>query len=219
MSTRILVVDDHAVVRRGLAALLSDEPGLCVVGEAASGEAAIALLAERAPEVVIMDVRMPGMGGIEACRRILAASPQTAVVFLTSFPDEEVLVEALLAGARGYVLKNLAESNLIDVVRKVAQGQSMIDPSLGASVAQALKRLSSGNPKPSIDGPQGLTELERALLRCIAEGKTNQEIAGELNFAEKTIRNYVSNLLAKLQLHNRAEAAAYAVRCHLVDDR
>lgn len=224
---RILVVDDHGVVRRGLVSLLSEYPDLQVVGEAASGEAAVALVRQHGPDVVIMDVRMPGMGGIEACRQILAAAPQTGVVFLTSFPDEEALVEAMLAGARGYVLKNLEDSNLVDVVRKVAQGGSILDPSLGASVAQALRRLTAPSPRPepaaprraerTAHSPAGLSELELNLLRRIAAGRTNQEIANELNFAEKTIRNYVSILLSKLQLHNRAEAAAYAVRNNLID--
>ncbi|HEY3363492.1 MAG TPA: response regulator transcription factor [Symbiobacteriaceae bacterium] len=244
---RILVVDDHGVVRRGLVALLSDFPDFCVVAEAANGEAAIRLATQHVPDIVIMDVRMPGIGGIEACRRILEAAPRTGVVFLTSFPDEDALADAMLAGARGYVLKNLEDTNLVEAVRVVARGESFLDPSLGASVALAMRRLAGGGgaatkppqhpaetPPAMVAAPppatpparrppvpaqsdHGLTDLDLALLRLIAAGHTNREIADRLNFAEKTIRNYVSILLAKLHLHNRAEAAAYAVRCNLVD--
>ncbi|HLN63990.1 MAG TPA: response regulator transcription factor [Symbiobacteriaceae bacterium] len=234
---RILVVDDHGVVRRGVVSLLSEHPDLSVVGEAANGETAVRLAGELRPDVVIMDVRMPGIGGLEACRQVLATLPQTGVVFLTSFPDEDALVAAMLAGARGYVLKNLEDSSLVEGVRAVARGESFLDPSLGALVAQALRRLSGAAPATGLrpqqaqapagvpggragraaHSPDGLTPLELALLRLIADGRTNQEIADELNFAEKTIRNYVSVLLAKLQLHNRAEAAAYTVRHGLLD--
>ncbi len=237
--SRILVVDDHAIVRRGLVSLLSGHADMTVVGEAADGESAIAMAGKLSPDVVIMDVRMPGMDGIEACRRISQVSSNSKVVFLTSFPDEEALVGAMLAGAKGYVLKNLADDSLLDVVRAVAQGRSVLDPSLGASVAEGMKRLASGtlgtrkNTAPAtmeerstarIKRPvrgaspfDDLTDLELTLLRLISEGRTNREIAERLHFAEKTIRNYVSTLLSKLNLHNRAEAAAYAVRHHLSD--
>lgn len=231
---RVLVVDDHGVVRRGLVSLLSEYPDLYVVGEAANGEAAIRLAERHAPDVVIMDIRMPGIGGIEACRRILDLLPQTGVVFLTSFPEEDALVEGMLAGARGYVLKNLSDSNLVEAVRAVARGESILDPSLGASIVQALRRLAGGSwpagrvaktsevaqpvgpPTKGSPNSFGLTDLELTLLRLIAAGRTNQEIADELHFAEKTIRNYVSLLLSKLQLHNRAEAAVFAVRNDLL---
>lgn len=218
---RILIVDDHGIVRRGLASLLSDDPDFRVIGEAADGESAVRLSAHHSPDIVIMDVRMPGMGGIEACRRILEVAPQTGVVFLTSFPDEDALAEAMLAGARGYVLKNLEDTNLVEAIRAVARGESFLDPSLGASVAQAIRRLAGGGkPTPrsaAVKSNETLTDLERTLLQLIAAGLTNREIAEHLNFAEKTIRNYVSALLAKLHLHNRAEAAAYAVRYNLLD--
>ena len=219
---RILIVDDHSVVRRGLVSLLSDYPDFRVVAEAANGEAAVRLAEQHTPEIVIMDVRMPGLGGIEACRQILQLSPGTGVIFLTSFPDEEALADAMLAGARGYVLKNLDDTNLVEAIRVVARGESFLAPSLGASVAQAMRRL-AGRSKPRPSGgaqlDSGLTEMDLMLLKLIAEGLTNREIAERLNFAEKTIRNYVSTLLAKLHLHNRAEAAAYAVRHNLVDQK
>lgn len=224
--SRLLVVDDHGVVRAGLVTLLSQQPGMVVVGQAADGETAIRLCADLRPDVVVMDVRMPGMGGIEACRQILAVSPETRVVFLTSFPDEEALVGAMLAGASGYVLKNLDDANLIEAIRAVASGGSVLDPSLGASVAAGMKALASGalkvtgtgvvaGPAPAGDPPAQLGDMELTLLRLIAEGKTNREIAEITFFTEKTVRNYVSSLLAKLHLRNRAEAAAYAVRHNL----
>ncbi|MGE5590731.1 MAG: response regulator transcription factor [Bacillota bacterium] len=223
---RVLVADDHSVVRRGIVALLSQRHDIVVVGEAADGLEAVRLASDLKPDVAILDVRMPGLGGVEACTRILQASPNTRVVFFTSFPDEEALVGAMLAGARGFVLKNLPDDSLVEAIRAVARGESVLDPSLGAAVAAGMKRLAAGTPV--VGGPDGirhkasgtpalpLTEVDLALLRFIAEGRTNREIAEVMNFTEKTIRNYVSALLAKLGLRNRAEAAAYAVAHGLV---
>lgn len=225
---RILVADDHSIVRRGVVALLTQYPDITVIGQAADGEAAVRLSAELRPDVAVLDVRMPGLGGVEACRQIRQVSPQTRVVFLTSFPDEEALVGAILAGATGFVLKNLADESLLDVIRAVARGESVLDPSLGAAVAEGMRKLASGTlrvegsgaPAEGAPAPRppaaATTELETTLLRLIAEGKTNREIADQLNFTEKTIRNYVSALLAKLNLRNRAEAAAYAVSHNLM---
>lgn len=141
---RVLVVDDHGVVRHGLVALLSKHTDIEVVGQAADGEEAVAKAAELHPDVVVLDVRMPGMGGIPACRLIHEVSPESKCVFLTSFPDEEALVGALLAGAKGYILKNLADASLVEAVRAVARGESALDPSLGASVAAGMRALASG---------------------------------------------------------------------------
>lgn len=219
---RILVADDHSVVRHGLAALLAQHPDLAVVGQAGDGETAVRLAAQLQPDVAVLDVRMPGMGGIEACRQILRVAPGTRVVFLTSFPDEEALVGAMLAGARGYALKNLDDVSLVGVIRAVARGEAVLDPSLGAAVARGMQRLAVGElralaaPAPAgVPAPGSLSDLEVTLLRLIAEGHTNREIAAHLHFTEKTIRNYVSALLAKLNLRNRAEAAAYAVSHNL----
>lgn len=218
-------MDDHSVVRHGLVAVLSQQPDLSVVGQAADGETAVKLAGELRPDVAVLDVRMPGIGGIEACRQIQQVSPQTRVVFLTSFQDEEALVEGMLAGARGYALKNLDDDSLIGVIRAVARGESVLDPSLGASVARGMQRLAAGDlrpgfPLPPAAGrsvpPGSLSEMELALLRLIAEGHTNREIAEQLHFTEKTVRNYVSSLLAKLNLRNRAEAAVYAVTHNLL---
>ena len=223
---RVLVADDHSVVRRGIVALLSQHHDIVVIGEAVDGLEAVRLASDLKPDVAILDVRMPGLGGVEACTQILQASPNTRVVFFTSFPDEEALVGAMLAGARGFVLKNLPDDSVVEAIRAVARGESVLDPSLGAAVAAGMKRLAAG--APALGGPEAtrpmvpgtpklpLTEVDRTLLRLIAEGKTNREIAEAMKFTEKTIRNYVSALLAKLGLRNRAEAAAYAVTHGLV---
>lgn len=236
---RVLVADDHSVVRRGIVALLDQQEDIAVVGQAGDGETAVTLAADLRPDVVILDVRMPGMGGVETCSRIQEVSPESRVVFFTSFPDEEALVGALLAGASGFVLKNLPDDSLVEAIRAVARGESILDPSLGAAVASGMRRLAAGAlPKPEAtvpaaggtspvggDKPEGekraerlpkLTDVDVTLLRLIAEGKTNREIAEITSFAEKTIRNYVSALLSKLNLRNRAEAAAYAVSRHLL---
>ena len=234
---RVLVADDHSVVRRGIVALLSQHHDIVVIGEAVDGLEAVRLASDLKPDVAILDVRMPGLGGVEACTQILQASPNTRVVFFTSFPDEEALVGAMLAGARGFVLKNLPDDSVVEAIRAVARGESVLDPSLGAAVAAGMKRLAAGaspgqlaaeTGAPALGGPEAtrpmvpgtpklpLTEVDRTLLRLIAEGKTNREIAEAMKFTEKTIRNYVSALLAKLGLRNRAEAAAYAVTHGLV---
>jgi DNA-binding NarL/FixJ family response regulator len=233
-------------VRRGLVALLTQEPDIEVVGEAADGLMAVELAARLQPGVAVLDVRMPGISGVEACSRIKDVSPQTRCLFLTSFADEEALVGAMLVGARGYILKNLAEAGLVDAVRAVARGESVLDPTLGASVASGMRRLASGalratptgvvqaaaepavpvSPPPAAgavhsDGhvpPTGLSGTDLVILRALAEGRTNREIAEQTHFAEKTVRNYVSALLAKLHLRNRAEAAAYAVRHDIIGD-
>lgn len=216
---RLIVADDHSVVRHGLVALFSKHPDLSVVGEAADGETAVRLAQELAPDVAVIDVRMPGMGGIEACRKIREVSPATQVVILTSFADEEALVGAMLAGARGYALKNLGDASLLEVIRAAARGEAALDPSVGDLVARGMQRLAAGDlrvaPGPRPAAPGGLSDLDRRLLRMIAEGHTNREIAEALSFTEKTIRNYVSTMLARLGLRNRAEAAAYAVSQNL----
>jgi DNA-binding NarL/FixJ family response regulator len=173
--SRLLVVDDHSVVRHGLVALLSSHPDLEVVGQAGDGQSAVRLAAELLPDVAVLDVRMPGMSGVEACQLIQQVSPGARVVFLTSFPDEEALVGAMLAGARGYVLKSLDDADLVEVIRAVARGESVLDPSLGASVAEGMRKLARGqmpmrDPAPAPPGraPHGLSDVETALLRLIA---------------------------------------------------
>lgn len=212
---RLLIVDDHEVVRVGLRAVLKRVPGFDVVGEACSGEGALGAVAERLPDVVLMDVRMPGLGGVEACRIIRSRYPRVHVIMLTSYSDDEALVSSLLAGASGYVLKEMGCTQLIEGIRMVGAGGSLIDSKLTSRVLQRLR--GSGREQQGVDsGKLPLTEREKHILSLIAEGQTNKEIARVLSLSEKTVRNYVSSLLAKLKVNNRAEAAAFAVREHLV---
>lgn len=213
-TVRLLIVDDHEVVRVGLRSVLERVPGFDVVAEACSGEGALELVAKKIPDLVLMDVRMQGMGGVEACRIIRSQYPQIRVIMLTSYSDEEALIYSLLAGASGYVLKEVGCSELVEGVRAVAAGGSLLDSTVAR---KAMQRFSGSQDQTgSASGCMILTERERHILVLIAEGQTNKEIAYVLNLSEKTVRNYVSSLLAKLKVSNRAEAAAYAVRENLV---
>lgn len=209
---RVLLVDDHEVVRIGLKALLQRATDLELAGEAGSAAGALAACAELRPDVVVMDVRMPGGSGIEACREIRANFPETRVLMLTSYPDEEAVLASVMAGASGYVLKEIGSGELLSGIRAVAAGRSLLDPQVAAIVLDQVRRRAEPQHPP-------LTEQERRILSLIAEGKTNREIAAEIFLSEKTVRNYVSLLLEKLNLHNRAEAAAFAVREHLVEPK
>lgn len=210
---RLLIVDDHEVVRVGLRSVLKRVPGFDVVADVNSGEEALEVVADMLPDVVLMDVRMHGMGGVEACRLVRSKYPQVRVIMLTSYSDDEALVSALLAGASGYVLKEVGCSELIEGIRIVAAGGSLLDPAVTGRVMQRLR----GVGQIAIDPEDvALTEREKHILGLIAEGQTNKEIAHVLNLSEKTVRNYVSSLLAKLKVNNRAEAAAHAVRENLV---
>lgn len=224
---RVVVVDDHAVVRTGVVALLNGQPDIKVVGEAASGEDGLALVARLQPDVVVMDVRMRGMDGVQACREITRRHPGVHVILLTAFPDEGALVEAMLSGARGYVLKDLENDALVRAIRTVAAGGTAVDPALARSVVAGLQRLTGSEHPPdagSAPDPSGpaaeprLSGQECAILRLVARGRTNREIAAQLFLSEKTVRNYLSSVLDKLGLRNRAEAAAYAAQHGLVDD-
>ncbi len=209
--TRAVVVDDHGVVRTGLVALLNRTPDVAVVAEAASGEEALKAVRMTRPDIVILDLRLPDMDGVEVCRQIKAVSPGTEVIIVTSFADEKALMEAILAGAKGYVLKSLDNNDLLRAIETVAKGGSAIDPALSAQVIGGVQKLAAHKDEPE------LTPQERQLLRLIAQGKTNREIGQELYLSEKTVRNYISNLLAKHNMKNRAEAAAYAVSHGLLD--
>jgi len=211
---RILIVDDHEVVRMGLRGLLERNSGFQVVGEAGSADEAVAKALEQPVDVVVMDVRMPGGSGIEACRTIREARPDTKVIMLTSYADDEAVFASVMAGASGYVLKQIGSQELVDAIRTVARGGSLLDPTV---TGQLLNRMRNLNTRSS-DGIEELTEHERNILALIAEGKTNREIAKELYLSEKTVRNYVSSLLGKLGLSNRTEAAAYAVRRQLLGE-
>ncbi len=214
---RVLIVDDHALFRRGLELVLAVEPDLEVVGEAADGIAAIDMAAELAPDVVLMDVRMPGVGGIEATRRIRTEQPMTKVVMLTVSEDEEDLFDAIRAGATGYLLKELSIEEVADTVRAVARGQALVSPSMAAKLLTEFNLLSRRVAEQHGDAPR-LTDRELEVLRLVAKGMSNKEIATELVIAENTVKNHVRNILEKLELRTRMEAAMYAVREKLIDN-
>lgn len=186
-----------------------------MVGEAEDGEEAVRRVRELSPDVVVLDVRLPGMSGVEACREIRAAHPKTRVIMLTSYPDEEAVFSSVLAGASGYVLKQIGSAELLSAIRRVSRGESLLDPSVTGTVLERMRRGAPLRGEEEDDRIATLTAQERRILALIAEGKTNREIGEALFLSEKTVRNYVSNLLGKLGLANRAEAAAFAVRRRL----
>jgi len=215
MSTRLMIVDDHEVVRMGLRAALEVEPDFTVVTEANNGQDAVDKARAHQPDIVLMDVRMDGMDGIEACREIRSELPQTKVLMLTSFAEEETVVAALLAGAAGYVLKNVARSRLLEALRSVARGESLLDSRVTKGVLEKL--VSQKQAASADDGPE-LTARELEVLALISEGATNKEIAAKLVVSENTARNHVSHILSKLGFSRRSEAAAYAVKKGLVKE-
>jgi DNA-binding NarL/FixJ family response regulator len=204
---RIVVVDDHEIVRQGLKALLEAEEDFSVVGEAGSVAGAVRRVGYESPDVVVMDVRLPDGSGVEACREIRSRWPSVKVLMLTSYADEEALMSAIVAGASGYVLKRIDSHDLVSNLRKVAAGESLLD---GEMTDRLFRKLRGDEP----DDPllARLTPQERKILDHIAEGLTNREISEQMFLAEKTVKNYVSNLLAKLEMSRRSEAAAYAAR-------
>ncbi len=214
MRTRLMIVDDHEVVRMGLKAALDIEPDFTVVAEASNGKDAIEKARSLQPEIVLMDVRMEGMDGIEACREIRSEFPQIRVLMLTSYAEEETVVSALLAGAAGYVLKNVARSRLLEALRSVARGESMLDSKVTKGVLEKLV----ARREAKAEQDDELTPREREVLTLIAEGATNKEIAAKLVVSENTARNHVSHILSKLGFSRRSEAAAYAVRKGLVKE-
>ena len=211
-SIRILIADDHEVVRIGLAALLDAQTGLSVVAQAASGNEAIDLARRHRPDVVVMDIRMPDGSGIDACRAITDEFADTPVIMLTSHGDSDALFDAIDAGASGYVLKRVGSGELVDAVRAVAAGGSLLDP---AVTRRVLDRLRNTSRLEEAGAFTELTEQERRVLAHVADGASNREIAARMGLAEKTVRNYVSNILAKLALVSRAQAAGYAIRNRL----
>jgi len=206
---RVLLVDDHEVVRHGIRALLQADDGFEVVGEAESVREAVESAARHRPDVIVMDVRLADGSGIEATREIRARDPRTRVLMLTSFADHEALFSSIMAGASGYVLKKIRSNDLLSAVRAVGDGRNLIDPGLSAGV---LDRLRAGAGQAKDERLGRLTAQEERILALVAAGRTNREIGTELRLAEKTVRNYVSNILAKLEVGRRAEAAAYLAR-------
>ncbi|MEO8607444.1 MAG: response regulator transcription factor [Chloroflexota bacterium] len=206
---RILIADDHSVVRAGLRALLERQGRFRVVAEAGTGEEAIAKAQEFHPDVAILDVRMPGVSGIEACRQIVDSVEDCKVIMLTSYAEDELLFAAIQAGASGYVLKRIGDNDLILAVDRVSRGEGMLDPAMTASVFAEMRKANEAQHAAAF---ANLTSQELAVLALVAEGLTNRQIAIKLFLGEGTVRNYVSSILAKIDAANRAEAAAYAVK-------
>jgi len=203
---RVLVADDHTLLRQGLRRILADDPALSVVGEATDGLEAVARAAELAPDVVLMDVQMPGLNGIEATRRIRAACPAAQIIMLTVSDKDADLFGALKAGARGYLLKNAEAAQVLEAIHRVAHGEAFLPPTLAARVLDEFAAPRS---------PDALTEREQMVLRLLAQGLGNKEIAARLALTENTVKTHVRHILEKLHLRSRTEAAAYAARTGL----
>ena len=216
---RVLIVDDHAIYRRGLQTVLATEDGIEVVGEAADGVEAVAETEEKLPDVIVMDVSMPKRGGIEACRVIKQRVPSARILMLTSSDDEANLFEAVRAGANGYLLKDATEE-VAAGIRALHDGQSLLSPMMASKLLLEFTHLSqreaAPEPTPGLEAPR-LTPRELEILRRVAKGGTNKEIAADLYISENTVRNHIRNILDKLQMHSRMEAAMYAVRQRLID--
>jgi DNA-binding NarL/FixJ family response regulator len=207
-TVRLVLVDDHRLVRIGLATLLRTQPGFLVVGEAGSVAEAVAIARRSKPDVVVLDVRLPDGSGVDACREIRSARPETRVLMLTSYADQDAVLSSILAGAAGYLLKQSDPDQLVEAIRTVASGASLLDPIVTATVLDWIRRMGATSPDPLAD----LSEQERNILPLIAEGKTNREIASALFLSEHTVKSYVSNIFQKLHLTRRAEAAAFIAR-------
>jgi DNA-binding NarL/FixJ family response regulator len=204
---RVFLVDDHEVVRRGVAALLESESDIEITGEAATAESALARIPALKPDVVVLDVRLPDGSGVDVCREVRSKVPESACLILTSFADDDALFNAVMAGASGYVLKQIHGSDLVGAVRTVAAGQSLLDPHTTATMLRRLRDHASRK-----DPLAALSDQERHILELIGEGLTNRQIGERLFLAEKTVKNYVSNLLSKLSMQRRTQAAALAAR-------
>jgi two-component system response regulator DevR len=213
---RLLVVDDHEVVRQGLVALLDRREGFEVVAQAGTVAEAVAAAARFEPDLVVMDVRLPDGSGIEACREIRAARPETRVIMLTSYPDEEAVLSAIIAGASGYLLKQIRGRDLVSALESVGRGESLLDPAVTERVLQRVRAAATGG---AADELSDLTQQERKILLLVAEGKTNKEIAADVFLSDKTVKNYVSSILSKLNLQRRTQAAAFVARHHLGEPR
>ena len=200
---KILIVDDHDIVRKGLAMLVSRQQDLTVVAEAGTVAEAVEKARKSVPDVVVMDIRLPDGSGIEACREIRDENANVKVLMLTSYSDEEAVMGSIMAGASGYLLKEIRSQEIVDAIRRVGAGQSLLDPTVTAGVLDRVRR---GKEQ---DVLAQLTEQELRILELIADGQTNREIAGQINLSDKTVKNYVSNILGKLEVSRRSQAAAF----------
>jgi two-component system response regulator DevR len=206
MPIRLFLLDDHEIVRRGLRELLDAQPDLVVVGEAGTAEEAYGRIPATSPDVAILDVRLPDGDGVDVCREIRSRHPEIACIMLTSYSEDEAVFAAIMAGAAGYVLKDIAGTNLIDGIRKVADGKSLLDPSVTTMVLDRIRHHDDD------DELSVLTDQERKILELITEGLSNRDIGERMYLAEKTVKNYVSNMFTKLGVSRRTEAVAYAAR-------
>ena len=214
---RVMICDDHALFRRGLVMVLESEDGIEVVGEAEDGQEAIAIVADLAPDVVLMDVRMPRVSGIEATRAIAEIVPSAKILMLTVSDEEDDLYDAIKAGATGYLLKEISIDEVATAIRAVVGGQSLISPSMASKLLSEFTSLAKkADERQSVPTPR-LTDRELEVLKLVAEGMSNKEIAGELFISENTVKNHVRNILEKLHLHSRMEAVVYAVREKLLE--
>ena len=213
--TRVLIVDDHEVVRLGLKSALDTEQDIIVVGDAGDGATGVTEAEAQRPDVVLMDVRMPDMDGIEACRAIRESLPDTSVVMLTSYTDQEAVMASIMAGACGYLLKNTGKAELLDAVRRASRGESLLDPGVTAPVIARLRELSAKEEDREV---ALLSEREKEILGLVARGLTNRQIAEALVISPNTVRNHVSRILEKLDMSRRSEAASFATRHGLVDE-
>jgi two-component system response regulator DevR len=205
----LLIVDDHEVVRQGLVALLGRRSEFHVVAEAGTVAEAVAAAHRFRPNLVVMDVRLPDGSGIEACREIRAEMPETRVVMLTSYPDEDAVLSAIIAGASGYLLKQVRARDLVAALESVGRGESLLDPAVTGRVLDRVRRIATSDQPDEL---AQLTAQEQKILLLVAEGKTNKEIASEVFLSDKTVKNYVSSILAKLNLERRAQAAAFMAK-------
>ena len=206
---QLLIVDDHEVVRQGLVALLDRREGFQVVAEAGTVAEAVEQARKFEPDIVVMDVRLPDGSGIEACRDIRAELPATRVVMLTSYPDEEAVLSAIVAGAAGYLLKQIRARDLVAALEAVGRGESLLDPAVTGKVLERVRRIATGG---QTDETAMLTSKEQKILMLVAEGMTNKEIAAHVFLSDKTVKNYVSSILSKLNLERRAQAAAFVAK-------
>lgn len=211
---RILLVDDHEIVRLGLKALLERHPNFEVVAEAGTAKDAVEKVEAYSPDVVVMDIRLPGGSGIEACEIIADRFPDSKVIMLTSYAEDEMLFSAIRAGAAGYVLKQIGGEDLVRAIEAVGRGEALLDPAVTQRIFQEVRKAAKEEEASAFSA---LTQQERHVLLLVSEGKTNREIAKALFLGEGTVRNYVSSILSKLGVSNRAEAAAYAVEHNLRD--
>jgi len=203
----VFLLDDHEIVRRGLRDLLDSEGDIEVIGEAATEQTAVDRVHALDPDVAVLDVRLEEGNGVEACREIRSRNPRTGCLILTSFADDEALFQAIMAGAAGYVLKQVRSADLVDAVRRVAAGQNLLDPAITARVLERIRR-----GPPQDERMAQLTEQERHVLELVAEGLTNRQIGERMHLAEKTVKNYVTAVLSKMGMARRTEAAVYAAR-------